>query len=96
MSDKEFALECMRVYQLDFVDQVNVPANVPYVFIELSPGLTAVLPAHLAVMKVLRSALSVEQVITKFEEEVVEHLTRASDLAQEQLRSAKWQMRRQG
>jgi hypothetical protein len=94
MDEKEFALECMKVQQLDFVDQVNVLTNVPYVYVELSLTLSALLPKHLSVMQFERSEFTVKNVMVRFEVQIVERLIIASNLAQEQLRSAKSQARR--
>lgn len=91
MNDKEFALECMKVQNLDFVDKVITVDHEPYIYIELSPSLTAVLPPTLSIMQFFRSDFTVKQVIIRFQVQVVERLTSAAELALDQLRSAKAQ-----
>ena len=80
----------MAVQNLDFVNHVAVPANDKQnVYIELSPRLMPVA----SFFTVERSAFSVEEVIRRYEAEVVEKLRTFADDAEDMLRSARKQVK---
>ncbi len=82
----------LAVRKLDFVEDVLVPEPGDYIHVQLSPRLTSVLPPAYGVMRIPRSEFNLEKAVSEFAI-VVERLQYLADTAQEQLRSAKKQVR---
>lgn len=90
MSEQDFALELLRINQLDFVDQCIAGASNHFIFINLSPRLVAMLPEKERELVVKREDFSVENVIQEYEK-LVNRVVESAQVAQEMLQSAKQQ-----
>ncbi|QMW06715.1 hypothetical protein [Spirosoma foliorum] len=67
MTQTKFEQNCLLIGQLEFVDTVSIPTNVPLVFVELSPRLVSLVPMNLAYLWFNLNSFTVAHVMDRYE-----------------------------
>lgn len=92
MTEREIALNALAVGQLVFVDTVTFPANVPLIFVELSPRLVSILPTDYHALQLVRESFTVGTVLARYERYIAKLKRRgyaeAVEIAEEMRRMA--------